>query len=67
MAEIITIQLNDDVAKVQDVQKHLRTLYNDQEFSTLFNRPVLSLMDAGCDYLITNLRLLAVKFEARKK
>jgi hypothetical protein len=67
MPEIITIQLNDDVAKVQAVQTHLRQLYNDPEFSTLFNRPVLSLMDAGCDYLITNLRLLVAKFEARKK
>lgn len=67
MAEIITIQLNDDVAKVQDVQKHLRTIYNDPEFSTLFNRPVLSLLDAACDYLITNIQKLAVKFETRKK
>jgi len=67
MAEIITIQLNEDVAKIQEVQKHLRTLYNDSEFSTLFNRPVLSLMDAGCDYLIVNLRILATKFELRKK
>ncbi len=67
MAEIITIQLNEDVAKVQEVQKHLRLLYNDSEFATIFNRPVLSLLDAGCDYLIINLRILATKFEARKK
>ena len=67
MAEIITIQLNEDVAKVEEVQKHLRTLYNDPEFSTLFNRPVLSLLDAGCDYLIVNIRILATKFELRKK
>ena len=65
MDQKIIDDLQDGQSKVDAVKSLLNKLYYDQEFSTLFTRPVLSMMIAGCDYLITNLGLLAEKYRVR--
>lgn len=52
---------------VEDLRDWFDKLYYDPVFSTLFNRPVLSLMMTGCDYLIENLEGLKRKYVTRKQ
>lgn len=52
---------------VEDLSTWLDKLYYSEEFSTLFNRPVLRMMITGCDYLIENLEELKRKYMARKE
>ena len=62
---------------IADFDKHLKAvdelaawfdkLYYSDEFSTLFNRPVLRMMITGCDYLTENLEGLKRKYMARKE
>ena len=51
----------------EDLSTWLDKLYYDPEFSTLFNRPVLSMMITGCDYLTENLEALKRKYITAKQ
>lgn len=52
---------------VEALASWLDKLYYSDEFSTLFNRPVLRMMITGCDYLTENLEELKRKYVARKE
>lgn len=65
MDQKIIDDLDANVSKVNDVKAFLDRLYYDQEFSTVFNRPVLSMLISACDYLSSNIALLKTKYLAR--
>lgn len=46
----------------EDMEKWLRDLYYHPEFSSIFNRPVLSLLMAATTYLQGNLTVLKQKY-----
>lgn len=47
--------LEDNIDRVEKVKGFLDKLYYDREFSTLFNRPSISMLVTGCEFLINNL------------
>ena len=53
--------------RVEELGVWLDKLYYSDEFSNLFNRPVLRMMITGCDYLTENLEGLKRKYIARKE
>lgn len=65
MDEKIITDLGDAMSKIEEVKVLINRLYYDPEFSSVFNRPVLSLLSAACDYLAQNLTILRNK--AREK
>jgi hypothetical protein len=58
--------LDEDVRKVAEVKDHLTRLYYNEQFSSIFNRPVLSMLFNGCDYLSENIKLLREKYIATR-
>ena len=62
----ITDDLDEDVTGVLKIREHLAKLYYDPQFSTIFNRPVLSMLLNGCDYLTQNITLLKDKYIAAR-
>jgi len=52
--------------QLDQIHNWLNLLYYDTVFSTLFNRPVLSMLMTGCDYLTENIRLLRIKYLTSK-
>ncbi|NVM22325.1 MAG: hypothetical protein HWN68_11165 [Desulfobacterales bacterium] len=55
------------ITRVEELSTWLDKLYYDPEFSTIFNRPVLSTLITGCDFLTENLETLKKKYIARRK
>jgi hypothetical protein len=51
---------------VAAVKDHLTRLYYNDQFSSLFNRPVLSMLFNGCDYLSENIKALREKYIAAR-
>ena len=52
--------------RMEDQKEWLNKLYYDPEFSTLFNRPMLSMLLTGCDFFIENFAEMKRKYELRK-
>ena len=46
---------DENIRKIDEVMTFLDKLYYDPEFSSLFNRPAISMLISGCQFLITNL------------
>ena len=65
--EKIVADFDKHIKAVTDLSTWLDKLYYSEEFSTLFNRPVLRMMITGCDYLTENLEALKRKYMARKE
>jgi len=65
MDDKIILDLEHAMSKIAEVRVLLNQLYYDPEFANVFNRPVLSLLSAACDYLDQNLTILRNK--AREK
>lgn len=49
--------------QLQGTKTWLNDLYYHPEFSSLFNRPVISMLITACDYLRENLITLRQKYE----
>jgi len=64
--EKVISDLKDSSNAVLKVKDLLNTLYYDKEFSTVFNRPVLSMLMIACDYLSNNLNELSTKYVISK-
>jgi hypothetical protein len=60
--EKIVKDFDTHTSDVDRLHNWLNQLYYDPEFSTLFNRPILSMLMTGCDYLSENLKLLRNKY-----
>ncbi|GAG77220.1 unnamed protein product [marine sediment metagenome] len=62
MAEEVVRDFDANMVKAEEIKVFLRRLYYDPEFSTLFNRPVLTMLITATDYLHSNLNVLKVKY-----
>ena len=49
---------------LNSVKDFLNNLYFSDALADFFQRPVLSLLITGCEYLIVNLRIMRKKYEA---
>ena len=65
MDEQIVKDFDANMARTTEVKDFLKKLYYDPEFSTLFNRPVLSMLITAAEYLRANLNVLKVKYLAK--
>lgn len=50
------------VRQIDDIRSWLEKLYYDSEFASIFNRPVLSMLMTGCEYLSSNLNQLKIRY-----
>jgi hypothetical protein len=62
MDEKVLIDLQDAADGAKAIGDLLNRLYYHSDFSTVFNRPVLSMMIAGAKYLSSNLLILKDKY-----
>lgn len=62
MAAQIVKDFDENMARCNHIIDFLKKLYYDPEFSTLFNRPVLSMLITAGVYLHDNLSALKVKY-----
>jgi len=60
--EKVVSDLKDSSDSILQVKTLLNQLYYNNEFSTVFNRPVLSMLMIACDYLSSNLNELSTKY-----
>jgi len=60
--EKIVEDLAAQIKAIQGTKTFIDKLYYDPAFSSFFNRPVLSMLMAGCDYLSSNLDILRSKY-----
>jgi len=58
---------NKHVKELEGVKAWLNDLYYHPEFSSLFNRPVISMLITAADYLTQNLITLRQKYELGAK
>lgn len=63
---IIIKDLDHNMQTMEDMKLFLDRLYYNNEFATMFNKPVLSMMSSGCDFLIENFRRLKVQYLAKQ-
>jgi len=61
MAEKIQTDLNEAIEKVEAVKELLTRIYYDPDFSSMFTKPVISMLISGCDYVSVNLGVLKQK------
>ena len=66
MDEKVIKDLEYHIANAKALKIWLDNIYYDPDFATLFNRPVISMMSTGADYLKENLQLLKQKYQLRK-
>ena len=64
--ETILKDFNRSIRQLSEIKEWIDKLYYDPEFSTLFNRPVLSMLSTACEYVFTNLIELKQKYITRK-
>lgn len=62
MDDQIVRDLEKHIKDAEEISDFLKKLYYDAEFSTLFNRPVLSMLSTAALYLRDNLQALKVKY-----
>jgi len=55
------------IKNVTELKEWFDKLYFDPEFSTIFTRPILSIMITGCSFLIENLNRLKTTYLAQPK
>lgn len=55
------------IKNVSNLKEWFDQLYFDPEFSTIFTRPILSIMITGCTFLIENLGKLKITYLAQPK
>ena len=59
----------DDVSEAADsvekVKTLLNALYYNVDFGTFSTRPVISMLITACDYLASNLKILAEKYRSK--
>lgn len=62
MEDQIVKDFDASMERANEIKDFLKKLYYDPEFSTLFNRPVLTMLITAAEYLNSNLLVLKIKY-----
>lgn len=62
--DVLASNLRESVKKAEEVKKVIDQIYYSSDLSTFFNRPFLTMLSTGADFLVKNLRIMAQRYEA---
>jgi hypothetical protein len=61
----LSSDLSTHLTNLKSLRDFLTRIYYDPQFGRFFDRPVINLLITGCDYLITNLQVMQVRWTAK--
>lgn len=64
--DILLKDIDTHLANLASLQKWLKDVYYNPEFANMFNKPVLSMLSTGVDYLIENIMMLRNRYAAKR-
>lgn len=63
----ILINMDEHISHLERLKEWFDEIYNDPEFATLINKPRISTLKSGADYLLVNMRRLRADYVGRLK
>lgn len=63
--EKLVSDLDKQIKNAESIQEFMDKIYYNEEISTFFNKPVLSMLSTAATYLLENLQLQRTKYMAK--